>query len=131
MPLKLPPKTTRRSVEKPKENLILFPVFILVENIFHHHINMAELRHFMHASLYRTRLPILKGIRPFNQVVHASHLARRTAAARGGRLEPQSIPPDAPTTSSVWESEPAIPPSKGRWKTAVLLLWLSGPAVSV
>jgi hypothetical protein len=60
---------------------------------------------------------------------NASRLSRR-AAARTIPEEPYKLPENAPKTLSSWEKEPAVPPKKGYWKTAVILGYIGGPAVS-
>ncbi|PVF92970.1 hypothetical protein CPB86DRAFT_660306, partial [Serendipita vermifera] len=57
----------------------------------------------------------------------ASRLARR-AAVRSTTFEPQSVPENAPRSASAWEKEPAVPPRKDYWKTAVIFLYIGGPA---
>lgn len=59
---------------------------------------------------------------------NASRLSRR-AAARTIPQEPYKIPENAPKTLSSWEKEPAVPPKRGYWKTAVILGYIGGPAV--
>lgn len=59
---------------------------------------------------------------------NASRLSRRTAARTIPR-EPYKFPENAPKTLSSWEKEPAVPPKKGYWKTAVILGYIGGPAV--
>jgi hypothetical protein len=65
-----------------------------------------------------------------SHIRNASRVARR-AAARNAVLEEQEVPADAPKTASSWERAPAVPPKKGYWKTAVLLVWAGGPLVRI
>jgi hypothetical protein len=60
---------------------------------------------------------------------NASRLSRR-AAARTIPQEPYKLPENTPKTLSSWEKKPAVPPKKGYWKTAVILGYIGGPAVS-
>lgn len=91
-----------------------------------------RLRYVSSPSLYGILSSPRRFITPHNIIIHnakASRLARK-ADRHKEALEPEVIPSDAPRTAASWEKPPAAVPSKGNWKTAVLLLYIGGPVVS-
>ncbi|CCA75737.1 hypothetical protein PIIN_09727 [Serendipita indica DSM 11827] len=75
----------------------------------------------------------IQRIQTFNTIQDRYYASRASRRSTPGDvlLESRTPPPDAPKTSTSWERKPAVEPRKGYWKTAILLVWATGPAYAL
>jgi len=89
----------------------------------------------------RTFLPLLRGSSSYalstllnGRIVHATRLqvanaSRFARRVNSGKLPTAKVPENAPQTVESWSSRASVPPQRGSWKSAIILLYLAGPCV--
>ena len=77
--------------------------------------------------------PTIQCIQSLRVIGDRSYTSRASRRSTPGDvlLESRTLPPNAPKTSTSWERKPSVEFGKGYWKTAILLVWATGPAVSL